>query len=254
MEEINNINFKKSTLVTLLAIALYFPFYAIDLEELRYSLSFIMLGMMFFYRKSEDNLFLITPLTFSITKRIFPITILALIVSLSTLLYMEFVRQYVTGQEIDYVIGFLISGPLSTNEKLNLFFTNIILAPLSEEYFFRFFLMGIIIYITKNKPMGVIISSLAFSFFHEDTVISLIIGLTSAVAMMIHMSIYSAIIFHMLYNLWMFLIEVYIVPTIYFNNWDLFSTQHIGTITTLTLLIMLLSLRSVFYYSFNNKD
>ncbi|MEZ9326894.1 CPBP family glutamic-type intramembrane protease [Vibrio cyclitrophicus] len=85
---------------------------------------------------------------------------------------MEFIRQYVTGQEVDYIVGFLVSGELEVSEKLKYLFETVILAPLSEEFFFRFILLSSICLLLRSKFIGVILSSLLFAYGHEDPVVA----------------------------------------------------------------------------------
>ncbi|ELQ2337396.1 CPBP family intramembrane metalloprotease [Vibrio vulnificus] len=252
MNKIYGMEFNKISSLIVFGILLYYPLYLVDLESLRWLMATIALVWIIYSRNKLNSIFEIKSLKKISKKNILPITILSLASAFISLFYMEFFRKFVTGQELDYVIGFLLSGELSVDEKVHQFFINTVVVPLSEELLFRFFFMSIVYMTTKSKVISILISSMIFSFFHEDMVISFIVGIFAASLVFKYMSIYSAIIFHSFYNAWMNFIEVHLSPIFYFNSWSIISSQHIGTIATVCILIPLAFLYFIIRLKGNN--
>ncbi|MEZ9450300.1 lysostaphin resistance A-like protein [Vibrio splendidus] len=236
MDNFPTVGLKTSLPISILALALYYLWGDMGFNDLRGLLGMVAFVMMLTLKKSENSLFSVTPQVSSFTHHVFPITVLAIGVACITLFYMEFIRQYVTGQEVDYIVGFLVSGELEVSEKLNYLFETVILAPLSEEFFFRFILLSSICLLLRNKFVGVILSSLLFAYGHEDPVVAFSLGITASIVLLKYMSIYSAIIFHTIYNLWIYTVEVFIVPAFFFNDWDFAPSGNIGTIVSIMAL------------------
>ncbi|POB88718.1 hypothetical protein CRN40_06645 [Vibrio vulnificus] len=253
MNKIYDMEFKIISSIIVFGILLYYPLYLVDLESLRWLMATISLVWIIYSRNKLNSIFEIKSLKKISKKSILAITVSSLICAFISLFYMEFVREFVTGQELDYVIGFLLSGDLSVDDKFHDFFINTVVVPLSEELVFRFFFMSVVYMITQRKVISILISSLFFSFFHEDMVISFIVGFFAASLVFKYMSIYSAIIFHSLYNAWISFIEIHLSPAFYFNDWSIISSQHIGTIATICIIIPLVFLYFIIRLKCNNN-
>lgn len=233
MDNFPTVGLKKSLPGSILAITLYYLWSDMSFNELRGLFLVMALVMMLVLKNSKNSLFSVTPQVSSFVHHVFPVIVMAIGVACFTLFYMEFIRQYFTGQEIDYIVGFLVSGELEVSEKLSYFFESVILAPLSEEFFFRFILLSSIYLLLKSQFIGVLLSSLFFSYGHEDPVVAFFLGIAASIVLLKYASIYSAVILHAFYNLWIYTMEVFIVPAFFFNDWSFAPSRNIGTIVSI---------------------
>ncbi|HHX8340872.1 TPA: CPBP family glutamic-type intramembrane protease [Vibrio alginolyticus] len=165
------------------------------------------------------------------------VILLALLVSIISLAYLEFFRVHVENIETNYILNFLISGEKDIQDKIFTFLSNSLVSPLSEEVYFRYFILFGSVFLFRSKWVGIVFSTWAFSISHESFVVGFIISIAAFSIFFWTENIYILFLFHSFYNFWLSIIELEIIPYVYFNDISFLSHEHIGTVTTICLLL-----------------